>query len=196
VGLSSVENLLGTELWRLRDPADEVRKLDGSRDRLAIMMNDYNYSARIMASAARFDCQLGKSVLEPHVRAGSSPCGLIKVRLNVHLTHDKSALNCDPFHHNKISLLVMIRNAKDLSPEQKTAIESLLGRRLVESEDISVRAFEPSPVSDRRRLEIADDLRKYFAEVDANRKDVSDEEAEEIINEALRSSRPNYQPLR
>ena len=90
----------------------------------------------------------------------------------------------------------MICNAKDLSPEQKTAIESLLGRRLVESEDISVRAFEPSPVSDRRRLEIADDLRKYFAEVDANRKDVSDEEAEEIINEALRSARPNDQPLR
>lgn len=90
----------------------------------------------------------------------------------------------------------MIRNAKNLSPDQKAAIESLLGRRLLESEDISVRAFEPSPVSDRRRLEIADELRKYFAEVDANRKEVSDDEAEEIINEALRSTRPHYEPLR
>ena len=90
----------------------------------------------------------------------------------------------------------MIRNAKTLSPDQKAAIESLLGRQLLESEDISVRAFEPAPVSDQRRREIADELRKYFAEVDANRGDVSDEEAEEIINEALRSARPNYRPVR
>jgi hypothetical protein len=90
----------------------------------------------------------------------------------------------------------MIRNAKDLSPDQKAVIESLLGRQLLESEDISVRAFEPAPLSDQRRREIADELRKYFAEVDANRKDVSDDEAEEIINEALRSTRPNYRPVR
>ena len=90
----------------------------------------------------------------------------------------------------------MIRNAKNLSPDQKAAIESLLGRRLLESEDIIVRAFEPSPISDRRRLEIAHELRKYFAEVDARRKDVSDDEAEEIVNEALRSTRPHYEPLR
>jgi hypothetical protein len=90
----------------------------------------------------------------------------------------------------------MIRNAKTLSPDQKAAIESLLGRQLLESEDISVRAFEPAPVSDQRRREIADELRKYFAEVDANRRDVSDEEAEEIIDEALRTTRPNYRPVR
>ena len=43
----------------------------------------------------------------------------------------------------------MIRNARDLSPDQKTAIESLLGRRVLEDEAVSVRAFEPlpSPVS-------------------------------------------------
>jgi hypothetical protein len=35
----------------------------------------------------------------------------------------------------------MIRNAKDLSPDQKTAIESLLGRRVLEDEEISVRAI-------------------------------------------------------
>jgi hypothetical protein len=90
----------------------------------------------------------------------------------------------------------MIRNAKDLSPDQKAAIESLLGRPLHESEDISVRAFEPAPVSGQRRCQIADELRKYFAEVDANRQDVSDDEAEEIIDEALRSTRPNYRPVR
>jgi len=90
----------------------------------------------------------------------------------------------------------MIRNAKDLSPDQKALIEGLLGRRILEDEAVSIRAFEPAIVSDQRRHEIAAELRKYFAEVDANRKNVSDEEAEEIINEALRSTRPGYCPVR
>ena len=33
----------------------------------------------------------------------------------------------------------MIRKAKDLSPEQKSAIESLLGRAIAQNEAISVR---------------------------------------------------------
>ena len=90
----------------------------------------------------------------------------------------------------------MIRNAKDLSPDQKALLEGLLGRRILEEEAVSVRAFAPPTLSDQRRREIADELRRYFAEVDANRKDVSDEEAEEIINEALRSTRPGYSPIR
>lgn len=47
----------------------------------------------------------------------------------------------------------MIRNAKDLSPDQKAAIESLLGRRVLEDEAISVRAIEPPALSDQRRKE-------------------------------------------
>jgi len=39
-------------------------------------------------------------------------------------------------------------------------------------------------------------LRKYFAEVDARRKPGSAEEAEEILDEALRSTRPGYRPHR
>ena len=38
---------------------------------------------------------------------------------------------------------VMIHKAKDLSPDQKTVLESLLGRRILEDEAISVRAIEP-----------------------------------------------------
>jgi hypothetical protein len=34
----------------------------------------------------------------------------------------------------------MTYKAKDLSPDQKTAIESLLGRSIAENEEISVRA--------------------------------------------------------
>ena len=88
----------------------------------------------------------------------------------------------------------MIRNAKDLSPDQKTAIESLLGRRVLEDEAISVRAIEPPALSDQRRQELAEELRQYFAEVDARRKPGSAEEAEEILSEAIRSTRPGYRP--
>ena len=54
--------------------------------------------------------------------------------------------------------------------------------------------FEPLALSDDRRQEIADELRKYFAEVDANRQPASPEEADEIITEAIRSTRPGYRP--
>jgi hypothetical protein len=88
----------------------------------------------------------------------------------------------------------MIRNAKDLSPHQKAAIESLLGRTILEDEEISVRAIQTPPLSDQRRKELAEELRRYFAEVDARRQSGSAEEAEEILNEAMRSVRPGYRP--
>ncbi|HVW09726.1 MAG TPA: hypothetical protein VHC90_14150 [Bryobacteraceae bacterium] len=90
----------------------------------------------------------------------------------------------------------MICNAEDLSPDQMAAVETLLGRRVQAGEAVSVRTFEPVSISHQRRLEIADELRKYFAEVDASRKPVSEEEAEEIITEAMRSVRPGYRSNR
>jgi hypothetical protein len=86
----------------------------------------------------------------------------------------------------------MICKTKDLSPDQKAVIESLLGRRVLENEAISVRAIEPPVLSDQRRAELAEQLRNYFGEVDASRKRGSAEDAEEILTEAIRSSRPNY----
>jgi len=88
----------------------------------------------------------------------------------------------------------MIHKAKDLSPDQKAAVESLLGRQILEGEAVSVRAFEPPLLSDRRRQEIVDSLKQYFAQLDANSKSVSAEEADEAINEAMRSTRPHYTP--
>jgi hypothetical protein len=88
----------------------------------------------------------------------------------------------------------MICNAKDLSPDQKAVLEALLGHRVQESDSVSVRTFEPAMVPHQRKLEIADELRKYFAEVDASRRPVSEEEAEDIITEAMRSVRPSYRP--
>ncbi len=88
----------------------------------------------------------------------------------------------------------MIRNAKDLSPGQKAAIESPLGRRVLEDEAISIRAIEPAGLTDQRQQEQSAELRKYFSEVHARRKPGSAEDVEQILTEAIRSSRPGYRP--
>ena len=41
--------------------------------------------------------------------------------------------------------------------------------------------FSPPALSDQRRQELVEELRKYFAEVDTRRKPGSAEEAEEIL---------------
>jgi hypothetical protein len=88
----------------------------------------------------------------------------------------------------------MIHKARDLSPDQKAAVESLLGRRILEGEAVSVRAFEPPALSDQRRQEIVDSLMRYFAQLDACSRPVSAEEADDAITEAMRSTRPHYTP--
>jgi len=88
----------------------------------------------------------------------------------------------------------MIHRAKDLSPDQRAAIESLLGRRILEDKAISVRAIESSALTDERKHELVEQLKKYFAEVDARRNPGSSEEAEDIINDAMKSVRPGYRP--
>jgi hypothetical protein len=90
----------------------------------------------------------------------------------------------------------MIRKAKDLSVDQKAAVESLLGRRVLESEAISIRAIEPQAISDERRTEVLRGLENYFEQVDVMRQPVTPQEADAIIDEALRSARPHYQPVR
>ena len=83
----------------------------------------------------------------------------------------------------------MIRHVKDLSPEQKMAVENLLGGPVSEQETVSVHAFQPPAISDQRRQEIVGALRQYFAEVDAKRQPVSAREADDIIDEAMRDRR-------
>jgi hypothetical protein len=86
----------------------------------------------------------------------------------------------------------MIHKAKDLTPDQKLLIENLLGRRVLQEEAISVRAFEPPALSDERRQELVEKLKQYFLSLDANRKSGSSEAAEELITEAIRASRSGY----
>jgi hypothetical protein len=90
----------------------------------------------------------------------------------------------------------MLRKATELSPEQRLALEGLLGRAISDQETVSVRAFEPAPVSAAERAEILAGLDAYFARIDAKRPAMADAEADAVINEALRSTRPNYRPIR
>jgi hypothetical protein len=82
--------------------------------------------------------------------------------------------------------------AKDLSPEQRLAIESLLGRSMSEKEAIAIRAYEPAVLSPERRAEVVAELEAYFAALDAARETASPPEADAIFEEAMRQSRPNY----
>ena len=91
----------------------------------------------------------------------------------------------------------MIRSARELSPDQKQAIESLLGRRISDEEEISIRALDDHKgVSPERRAEVLGALREHFAKTDARRGPESAQEAEDILDEALRSTRPGYRAVR
>jgi hypothetical protein len=94
----------------------------------------------------------------------------------------------------------MLHRVKDLSPEQKTAIEGLLGRAVSSDEAVSVRAVVPATVipsqlSQEDRIEALRRLDSYFAKIDSRRKPVSEEEEDAILTEAIRSVRPNYRPV-
>ena len=90
----------------------------------------------------------------------------------------------------------MLHKASDLSIDQKTTLESLLGRSISDRETVSIRAFEAPQFPDGRRQEILEALNAYFTRIDAQRLSIPDKEAEEVINEALRSTRPHYGPVR
>ena len=94
----------------------------------------------------------------------------------------------------------MLHHVKDLSPEQRQAVENLLGRPVAEDESVSIKGIRPSAIipsrlSQQERKEALEQLHRYFAKVDAQRKPVTEAEEEEIINEALRSTRPDYRPV-
>jgi hypothetical protein len=90
----------------------------------------------------------------------------------------------------------MTHPVKDLSVEQRLAVESLLGRAVSDDESVSVKALSPTlrPTEEDRKAAIKG-LHRYFAQVDANRQQVSDEEEDSIINEAIQSVRPGYRPV-
>ena len=94
----------------------------------------------------------------------------------------------------------MLHQVKDLSPEQRRAVESLLGRPVAADESVIIKSIRssatiPPRLSPREREDALEKLGQYFAKVDAQRKPISEAEEEGIINEALRSTRPNFRPI-
>ncbi|MGO9261499.1 MAG: hypothetical protein ACLQU1_35125 [Bryobacteraceae bacterium] len=86
---------------------------------------------------------------------------------------------------------------KDLSPEQRHAAEILLGHPISEDEAVSIKSLGPttiilSKLSPEERVAALRALEKRFASAD--RPEVGEEEEEAVINEALRSTRPDYRP--
>jgi hypothetical protein len=91
--------------------------------------------------------------------------------------------------------LSMILRAEALSPEQKSVIEEILGRRIQEAEAISLRAFEVPAAAGPVRLAATVKLRGFLEETDRRRSSVSDEEFEAALLESIRSERPHYTPV-
>ena len=91
----------------------------------------------------------------------------------------------------------MIRHVKDLSHDQRVAMEAILGRALDEREALSIRpvsVVRDAPSSERKR-EVAEQLRSYFARLDAEPPQGSPKELDEAIDEALSHARPSYKPM-
>jgi hypothetical protein len=89
----------------------------------------------------------------------------------------------------------MIVKAEELSAVQKSAIEQILGREILEAEAISLRTFTPPAPTTPGREAAVEKLRKLLEEPSRPRPAVSDEEFEAAFLEAMRSVRPNYTPV-
>jgi hypothetical protein len=93
---------------------------------------------------------------------------------------------------------VMLHRVRDLSPEQRHAAEILLGRPVSEDEAVSIKSLGPSTIvpsrlSPEERIAALRALDERFANASGSVIDAEEEEA--IVNEALRSTRPNYRPI-
>jgi len=88
----------------------------------------------------------------------------------------------------------MILRAEALSPAQKSVIEQILGRQILEAEAISLRAFEPKDPRRQSGRQRQRSLRRFLDETDRPCSGVSDVELEAALLEAIRSERPNFTP--
>jgi len=82
---------------------------------------------------------------------------------------------CRVDSYNAIEGIGRLHNVKDLSPEQRRAVENLLGRSVEEDESVSIKSIRPLAIvpprlSSEERTEALAKLRRYFAKVDAQRK--------------------------
>jgi hypothetical protein len=89
----------------------------------------------------------------------------------------------------------MIVKAEELSAEQKSVIEQILGREVLEVESISVRAFDPQVQTESERKAATEKLIEFLEKPGRPKPAVSDEEFEAAFLEAMRSVRPHFTPV-
>ena len=92
---------------------------------------------------------------------------------------------------------VSIQRAEDLSQAVKSALESLLGRTLEPDEEISIMAYRPHEAPQGFvRDQFAQSLNQQMDEMAERVKDAPDDELDEILDEGMRSARPDYHPIK
>jgi hypothetical protein len=91
----------------------------------------------------------------------------------------------------------VLYRVKDLSPEQRQAVEVLLGHPVSEDEAVSIKTLSPSTILS-PSLSAEDRIKAFRALSDrfsATRSpEVSIAEESEAADEAMRSTRPDYRP--
>jgi hypothetical protein len=88
----------------------------------------------------------------------------------------------------------MIIETAELTPQQKAAIEELLGRQLRDHDSISVHTVSVPTAAE--RLAATEKLRVFLTDAGRLRPGCSEEELEDALTEAMRSVRPSYRPMR
>jgi hypothetical protein len=88
----------------------------------------------------------------------------------------------------------MVHHVKELSPTQRIAIESLLGRALRDNESVTIRpaVLKDSPQGE-ERARLAHQYRQHLDELAERVKDVPEEEIDAAIEEAIRHARQSSQ---
>lgn len=88
---------------------------------------------------------------------------------------------------------VLIHKASELRPRTRAALESELGRRLQDNEQVSIMVFVPHEAPEAKaRREAGRRLEEHLNRTDAKTKTVPEAEMEAVLDEALRSVRPGY----
>ena len=92
----------------------------------------------------------------------------------------------------------MVHKVGDLPVEARAIVEKLIGRALAENETFSIRTLrvQKDGADATAVREAANQLEKYFAEIDSQHTAVADDQAAAVIDDAMRHTRPGYTSVR
>ena len=86
---------------------------------------------------------------------------------------------------------VLTREVRDLGADARSILETMLGRKLAEEEQVTVMAFppRPAPPEDERRI-AAQRLSETLDAMAERARDIPEDELEALIDEAMEHLRP------